>query len=177
MIQAENITNAIAKLLLNDMDIQAYCQDKFEKPLVGEDNLVFVDSLVVADKPSFTVTKLPKEKHYFNRETEQGLESEWSIMVSFFGDFGEGQLADETFTLPTGAKTTINGVPTYTPSDTMRILARKTGLLAYQKIACEVPGILVGNFEVDAEDYYDTTSGEVKSYVKIDLYKKSTNYN
>ena len=176
MIQAENITNAMAKILLNDVDIQNYCQDKFSKPLVGEDNLVFVDSLVVAEKPSFTVTKLPTEKHYFNRGADEGTESTWSIMVSFFGDFGEGQLDNDTFTLPSGAKQTINGVDTYTPSDTMRILARKAGVLAYKKMECEVPGILVESIEVDAEDYYDTTSGEVKSFVKIDLYRKSTLY-
>ena len=177
MIQLEDITNAMAKLLVNDTDIQDYCQTVFTKPLVGEDNLVFIGSLVVADKPSFTVTKLPVETHYFNSETERGLESEWSIMVSFFGDFGVGQEADEIFTLPTGAKKIINGVPTYIPSDTMRILARKAGELAYQKIGCEVPGVLVGSINIDAEDYYDTVSGEVKSFVKINLYKKAGQYN
>lgn len=175
MVQAEDITNAIAKILLEDADIQAYCNDKFGKNLSGEDNLVFIGSLAIEEKPSFTVTKLPGERHFFNKAQEDS-ESEWTIMVSFFGDFGQAQVEDDIFTLPTSAKTTVNGVSTYTPSDTMRVLARMAGQKVYEKINCRVPGVLVGTAEVDAEDYYDTVDGEVKSFVQLELYKNSTLY-
>lgn len=177
MIQAEDITNSLATLLINDVEIQQYCQDKFSKPLVGQDNLIFVGDLAIQERPSFMITKLPTEKHYFNRARENGTESEWCIMISFFGDFGKGQGNDEVFTIPTGAKETINGIETYTPSDIMRVLARKAGIMAYEKLECQVAGILVESIEIDAEDYYDTTNGEVKSFVKIDLYKKTGLYN
>ena len=176
MILSEDITNAMAKLLLNDVDIQDYCQTVFSKPLLGEDNLVFIGSLIIEEKPSFTVVKLA-EKNNFNAATESGIESEWSIEVTFFGNFGKAQENSNEFTLPTGAKITKNGVPTYTPSDTMRVLARKAGMLAVKKMECTIPGILVSSFEIETEDYYDTSSGEVKSFVKIELYKKSGLYN
>lgn len=175
MVQAEDITNAIAKILLEDVDIQAFCNAKFGKNLSGEDNLVYIDSLAIAEKPSFTVVKLPGERHFFNKE-QTDTESEWTIMVSFFGDFGAVQTDDDYFILPAGAKETINGVTTYTPSDTMRILARMAGQKVYEKINCSVPGVLVSMIEPDSEDYYDAVNGMVKSFVQIGLYKKSTSY-
>ena len=176
MINAESITNAIAKVILADADIQAFCQDKFAKPLTGEDNVIVVDSLVTAEKPTFSVSKLP-EVHNFNEATNEGYESRWDIGVSFFGFFGEGQEDDTSFKIPTGTKVSINGVETYTPSDTMRIIARKAAQIIYKKIGCEVNGVLVSTATIDAEDYYDAVNGEVKSYLQISLYKKSSLYN
>jgi len=140
MVLAENITNNIAKIIQESVDIENLCQEKFSKSITGEDNLIYIDALAIAPKPSFTVTKLPTEKHYFNRGTESGLESEWQIMVSFFGDFGAGQLLDDGFRTPEGARVDVNGITTYTPSDTMRIIARLAGQAVNKKIGCIIPG-------------------------------------
>jgi len=176
MIQAETITNAIAKIILEDSDIQAFCQSKFGKILTGEDNLIVIDSLVTAEKPTFTVVKLP-EQHNFNEGTNDGYKSQWKILVSFFGEFGTIQEDDASFSIPTGTKVDVNGVTTYTPSDTMRIIARKSADAIYKKIGCSVQGVLLRTANIDAEDYYDAVSGEVKSYLQLDLYEKSTMYN
>ena len=177
IIYAEDITNAIAKMLLNDVGIKIFCQDKFNEDLSGQDNSIYANNeSFVGQKPCFTVVKLP-ELHRFNKALEQGIRSDWNIVVSFFGNFGTGQGDNQIFNVPTGAKVEINDVITYTPSDTMRILARMAGELVAKDIGCKVEGVLVSSIEIDAEDYYDAVNGDVSSAVGISLYENTTIYN
>lgn len=170
----EKITNAIAVLIKNDAIISAYCTEKLGSTMKPIDNSIdqvgFQDVL-----PYFVITK-GEEEHFFNKGTSAGTKSIFPCTIIFFGDFAADQVDDANFTLPVGAKTTVNLIETFTPSDVMRKIARIAGSVINDKIECSIPQLRMESFNVFSEGYYDTESGLVGSILGLNLYQSSTAY-
>lgn len=167
MIDFPVITNNIAQLIQNDADLIVYCNDKLGSNLNGIDNPLWDDSYFPA-YPNFIIGK-EDESHYFN---EASLTNDnYIVNIMFTGKFQEDQV-EENLTIPTGAEQIINGVKTYTPSDIMRTVANKVGMLVYKKIGCSVKGLFLRAFYVTANDYYSEPNGTVSSIIRLELYEK-----
>lgn len=175
MIQFEDITNQIGKLINSDIDLQNYCNTIFSSNLTVQDNTVVLEQLIPS-MPSAEINK-SEEIGFKNDEARQtGKSNIWTGNIVFFGNF---EIDDETADLPVVAVETINGILTYKPSDIMRIIARKAGELIYEKIGCSnaTQGVQMSNYKVMSETYYDRTSGTVGSYLEFELYRKNSTYN
>jgi len=170
----EEITNAIAVLIKNDTDLTAYCTDKLGSSLNSTDNSI---SHVQhqGQVPFFVITK-GEEEHFFNRGTASGIKSIFPCQIVFFGEFAAEQISDTEFKLPDGAKTTVNGITTYTPSDIMRKIARLAGLLINKSIECQIPQLRIESFTVFSEGYYDRESGAVGSILGLNMYQENRGY-
>lgn len=171
----EEITNAIAVLIKDDATITAYCVEKLGSAMNPEDNSITHISHQGA-VPFFVITK-GEEEHFFNRGTSEGIRSIYPCSIVFFGDFNAEQISNEEFVLPTGAQVDVNGIQTYTPSDTMRKIARLAGNLVNKQIECQIPQLRVENFTVFSEGYYDRESGAVGSILQLNMYQENNGYN
>lgn len=172
----ENISNAIAQIIKNDIDIQNYTTDKLGSVMNSQDNSVILEDKLL-DFPFFVINK-NDEQHFKNKGIQQsnGIKSIWSLNVVFLGDFSEIQEDDGSFKLPTVATETINGILTYTPSDIMRKIARMSGEVITTELECKVDNIWVQNYSIVADVYYSQEDGTVASRLDIELYEQSTNY-
>lgn len=171
----EEITNTIAVLVDNDVDIVALCNDKLGSKLNAVDNSITQISHK-QELPFFTVNK-GEETHFFNRGTSNGSKSEFPIQVVLFGSFRANQTSNNEFVLPTGAEIVVNGIKTFTPSDTMREIARAIGYIIDEKLSCTIPQIRVEKFSVYSEGYFDREDGVVGSVLNLDLYLENRGYN
>jgi len=171
----EEITNAIAVLIHEDVDISAYCIDKLGSEMNPTDNSI-VNVNHQGQMPFFMVTK-SEEQHFFNEGTAIGLKNTFQCTVVFFGDFKGTQTDDTNFQLPAGAEIEVNGIKTYTPSDTMRKIARMSGYTVNKNIECKIPQLRVENFTVFSEGFYDRESGTVGSILELTMYQRNNAYN
>ena len=171
----EEITNAIAVLIKDDVVLTAYCAEKLGSAMNPTDNSV-AHASHQGQVPFFVITK-GEEEHFFNRGTLQGTKSNFPCSVVFFGEFEAEQVNDEEFVLPDGAQVDVNGIKTYTPSDTMRKIARLAGNLVNTKIECQIAQLRVESFTVFSEGYYDRESGAVGSILQLNLYQENNGYN
>jgi hypothetical protein len=170
----KQITNAIAVLLKNDVDLSAFCMTNLGSVLNTQDNAIGIPSHIVG-YPKFVVTK-GQEKHLFNRGTQNGLKNNFNVSVAFYGDFSGEQIDDTSFALPAGAKVTTNGIVTFTPTDIMREIAVYAGNLVNKKIACDIPQLRVEEFTVDAGWYYAEENGVVGSILELTMYQENRGY-
>jgi len=168
----DDITNAICKMIAEDVDITAYCVDKLGSALNSQDNSI-VQEQYLPQIPFFIVNK-QTETHFYNRAVESGTSKSFPFYITFVGGFSVEQDSDDSFDLPDGAKETINGVTTFTPSDTMRIVARMVGELINKNIECISSGFLLESYSVDAETYYGDEDGSVASVLEVSIYKSKT---
>jgi len=171
----EQITNAIAVLLKNDAGFTTYCEDNLGSAMNPIDNSITLEGHK-GQVPFFVISK-GEEEHFFNRGTASGTKNLFPCSIIFFGDFKTDQSADKNFTLPPGAKTTINGITTYTPSDVMRKVARLAGFIVNKEAECIVPQLRLENFTVFSEGYYDRESGAVGSILNLNMYIENRGYN
>jgi len=171
----EEITNAIAVLIKDDATITAYCVDKLGSAMNPTDNSI-VHVKHQGQIPFFVISK-GEEEHFFNRGTLQGTKSIFPCSIVFFGDFATDQTNNTEFLLPSGAELDINGIKTYTPSDTMRKIARLAGNLVNKKIECQIAQLRVESFTVFSEGYYDRESGAVGSILQLNMYQENNAYN
>lgn len=171
----EEITNAIAVLIKDDAALTAYCIEKLGSAMNPIDNSI-TKVEHQGEVPFFVITK-GQEEHFFNRGTLQGSKSIFPCTIVFFGDFGAEQIGDKEFKLQDGAKIDVNGIKTFTPSDTMRKIARLAGSLVNTKIECQIPQLRVESFTVFSEGYYDRESGAVGSILELNMYQENKGYN
>lgn len=171
----EEITNAIAVLIKDDAVITAYCVDKLGSAMNPTDNSI-TQVQHQGQVPFFVITK-GEEEHFFNRGTLQGSKSIFPCSIVFFGEFRAEQINDKEFALPNGAQIDVNGIKTYTPSDTMRKIARLAGNLVNKKIECQIAQLRVENFTVFSEGYYDRESGAVGSILQLNMYQENRGNN
>ena len=162
------ITNSIGQLIQNDAEITQYCIDNLGSTLNGIDNPLW-DNAYFPDYPNFIIGK-EDESHYFNKAG--GTNDTYIINIMFTGKF-EAEQTSENLTLPAGAEAIINGVKTYTPSDIMRMLANKVGILMYNSIGCKVPGLLLETYSATADDYYSEQDGTVSSIIRLEFYENT----
>lgn len=173
----KTITNGIAKLIKNDIDIQVFVSDKMNgATLSAQDNAVIIGELI-PPFPYFVVNK-KDEQHFKNKGLQEsnGVKSIWAVEVIFLGDFSVSQTTESDFELPVGAEIEINGITTYTPSDTMRDIARLSAELISKDLECVADGIWVNNYSVVADVYYSEEDGTVASRLDIELYEQGSNY-
>ena len=171
----ENITNSIAILIDENQEIEDFSISKLGSKMKAVDNSI-THSKHKQSLPFFTVNK-GDESHFSNRGLDKGSKSDYSLQILFFGDFSIPQANDNLFALPAGAKDTINNIDTYTPSDTMRKIARLSAILINEKLECNIPQIRLEKFNIFSEGYYDNESGVVGSVLNIDLYLENRGYN
>lgn len=170
----EEITNAIAVLIKDDTTITEYCVDKLGSAMNPIDNSVAHVSHQ-GQGPFFVITK-GEEEHFFNRGTADGTKNIFPCSIVFLGDFETEQASDTEFLLPAGAQIEVNGIKTFTPSDTMRKIARLAGNLVNKNIACQIPQLRVESFTVFSEGYYDRESGAVGSILQLNMYQENNAY-
>jgi hypothetical protein len=170
----EQITNTIAVLLKDDVVLTSYCTTNLGSALTPSDNSIGVEEHL-PNYPYFVVTK-GEEEHYFNKGTQAGLKNMFPLQVVFYGKFKASQSQDKNFVLPTGAKTTVNNITTYTPSDIMRKIARLSGKVVNSKIACTIPQLRVEKLTIFSEGYYDRENGVVGSILGLTLYQENNGY-
>ena len=170
----EQVTNQIAVLLKNDAILSAYCTTNLGSVLLPQDNSIGIESHISA-YPYFVVTK-GEEEHFFNRGTQGRLKNTLPLNIVFYGQFKGTQIDDANFNLPTGAKATVNDIVTFTPSDIMRKIARLSGKVINEKIACTIPQLRVEKLTIFSEGYYDGENGVVGSILGLTLYQENTGY-
>lgn len=173
----EKITNKIAVLIKNDAEINAFCLANLGSSINATDNAINKGGIFEPILPFFVVTK-NEENHNRNRGTADGTRSVFSCSVVFLGEFIAPQTDEAEFTLPDGAVATVNGIATYTPSDIMRKLARISANVIDKEVSCsELPQLMVENFSIFSEGYYDSESGRVGSILELNMYLKNTQSN
>jgi hypothetical protein len=170
----EEITNAIAVLIKDDAELTAYCNDKLGSAMNPIDNSITHESHQ-GQVPFFVITK-GEEEHFFNRGTASGTKSSFPCSIVFFGKFAGEQVDNKEFALLDGTKTTVNGITTYTPSDTMRKIARLAGNLVNKQIDCKIPQLRVESFTVFSEGFYDRENGAVGSILSLNIYQENNGY-
>ncbi len=171
----EEITNNIAVLIKDDADISAFSVSKLGAELTAIDNSI-THSKHKQSLPFFTVNK-GDENHFMNRGVQKGSKSEYALQILFFGNFSIQQGSNTDFALPIGAEEIINDIKTYTPSDTMRKIARMAGIVINEKLECTIPQIKLEKFNIYSEGYYDSENGVVGSILNVDLYLENRGYN
>jgi hypothetical protein len=171
----EQITNAIAVLLENDIDLSTYCVTNLGATLISQDNSIGISNHL-PNYPYFVITK-GEEEHFFNKGTESGLKNMLPLAIVFFGKFKADQIDDINFTLPTNAKKTVNGIVTYTPTDIMRKIARISGNIINEKINCQIPQLYLEKISIFSEGYYDEPNGVVGSILNLTMYQENRGYN
>lgn len=170
----EKITNAMAVTIRDNFDFKTFCISNFGVEMSQRDNSISHEKYQV-DAPVFIITK-DEEEHFFNKGTESGVKSNFPCQIVFFGDFKADQNDDSDFVLKSGTRVTVNGIVTYTPSDTMRKVARIAGSIINKEIACQIPQLRVESFKIFSEGFYDRESGAVGAILSLKMYQENRGY-
>jgi len=173
-VEFEDITNRVGKLIQNTTAIQDYAVANLGGNLNVEDNAI----IKAEYQPSFPFCVISKEdeKIFKNEEAVAQRKSNiWYTTIVFVADFGMLQTNTIDFDLPASARKVINGITTNMPSDYMRILARKIAELLTEGIACgeDTQGVMMSNYNIVVDDYYENNDGKVAAVLNFELYKRN----